>query len=205
MKPNEIEQGSFAIIDAEAGPHGFDPQQWQIVRRMIHTSADFEYIDGVRFHPRAVAAGINAIRGGGAIFTDTNMARTGIRERDLAPFGVNIQCLMASGRIARQAAEAGTTRALAAVDAVADQLENSIYVVGNAPTALLRLIEHIRKGTAGPALIIGLPVGFVNAAESKEELLGLDVPYITNVGRKGGSNVAAAVVNALIIMAGQDD
>lgn len=205
MKPNEIEQGSFAIIDAEAGPHGFDPQQWQIVRRMIHTSADFEYIDGVRFHPRAVAAGINAIRGGGAIFTDTNMARTGIRERDLAPFGVNIQCLMASDRIARQAVEAGTTRALAAVDAVADQLENSIYVVGNAPTALLRLIEHIRKGTAGPALIIGLPVGFVNAAESKEELLGLDVPYITNVGRKGGSNVAAAVVNALVIMAGQND
>lgn len=205
MKPNEIEQGSFAIIDTEAGPHGFDPQQWQIVRRMIHTSADFEYMNSVRFHPRAVTAGINAIRGGGAIFTDTNMARTGIRERDLAPFGVTVQCLMASDRIARRAAEAGTTRASAAVEAVADQLGNSIYVVGNAPTALLRLIEHIRKAEADPALVIGLPVGFVNAAESKEELLRLDVPYITNVGRKGGSNVAAAVVNALMIMAGRDD
>jgi precorrin-8X/cobalt-precorrin-8 methylmutase len=162
-------------------------------------------MNSVRIHPAAVDAGIAAIRGGGLIYTDTNMARAGIRERDLSRFGVNVQCLMASDQIARQAAEAGTTRALAAVDAVADRLENSIYVVGNAPTALLRLIEHIRKGTAGPALVVGLPVGFVNAAESKEELLRLDVPYITNVGRKGGSNVAAAVVNALIIMAGQDE
>ena len=205
MKPHEIEQRSFAIIDTEAGPHGFDPQQWQIVRRMIHTSADFEYMNSVRIHPRAVDAGIAVISGGGTIYTDTNMARTGIRERDLVRFGGNVQCLMASDRIARLAAEAGTTRAQAAVDAVAGQLENSIYVVGNAPTALLRLIDHIRKGTADPALVIGLPVGFVNAAESKEELLGLDVPYITNMGRKGGSNVAAAVVNALIIMAGQDE
>lgn len=204
MKPDEIEQRSFAIIDAEAGPHGFNPKQWRIVRRMIHTSADFEYMDSVRFHPQAVDAGIAAIGNGGVIYTDTNMARTGIRERDLSRFGVNVQCLMASEQIARKAAETGTTRAHAAVDAVAGQLENSIYVVGNAPTALLRLIEHIRKGAAGPALVVGLPVGFVNAAESKEELLGLNVPYITNVGRKGGSNVAAAVVNALIIMAGRD-
>jgi precorrin-8X/cobalt-precorrin-8 methylmutase len=204
MLPHEIEQRSFEIIDAEAGPHGFSPEQWSIVRRMIHTSADFEYIRSVRIHPRAVDAGIAAIRGGGAIFTDTNMARTGIRQRDLARFGIDIQCLMSSDRVARSAVEEGVTRAAAAVDAVADQLENSVYVVGNAPTALLRLIELIGMGKAAPALIIGLPVGFVNAAESKEELLKLDVPYITNVGRKGGSNVAAAVVNALIILAGRD-
>jgi precorrin-8X/cobalt-precorrin-8 methylmutase len=168
---------------------------------MIHTSADFEYMTSVRFHPRAVAAGIGAIRKGGAIYTDTNMARTGIRARDLEGFGVQVQCLMASERIARLAADAGITRAKAAVDAVAGDLDGAIYVVGNAPTALLRLIELIGRGTAAPALVIGLPVGFVNAAESKAALLELDVPYITNVGRKGGSNVAAAVVNALALLA----
>jgi precorrin-8X/cobalt-precorrin-8 methylmutase len=201
MKPHEIERQSFAIIDAEAGPHEFPPEQWSIVRRMIHTSADFEYMTSVRFHPRAVAAGIGAIRKGGAIYTDTNMARTGIRARDLEGFGVQVQCLMASERIARLAADAGITRAKAAVDAVAGDLDGAIYVVGNAPTALLRLIELIDRGTAAPALIVGLPVGFVNAAESKAALLELDIPYITNVGRKGGSNVAAAVVNALALLA----
>jgi precorrin-8X/cobalt-precorrin-8 methylmutase len=201
MKPHEIERQSFAIIDAEAGPHEFPPEQWPIVRRMIHTSADFEYMTSVRFHPRAVAAGIGAIRKGGAIYTDTNMARTGIRARDLEGFGVQVQCLMASERIARLAADAGITRAKAAVDAVAGDLDGAIYVVGNAPTALLRLIELIDRGTAAPALIVGLPVGFVNAAESKAALLDLDIPYITNVGRKGGSNVAAAVVNALALLA----
>jgi precorrin-8X/cobalt-precorrin-8 methylmutase len=201
MKPHEIERQSFAIIDAEAGPHEFPPEQWPIVRRMIHTSADFEYMTSVRFHPRAVAAGIGAIRKGGAIYTDTNMARTGIRARDLEGFGVQVQCLMASERIARLAADAGITRAKAAVDAVAGDLDGAIYVVGNAPTALLRLIELIDRGTAAPALVIGLPVGFVNAAESKAALLELDIPYITNVGRKGGSNVAASVVNALTLLA----
>lgn len=203
MKPHEIEQLSFEIIDAEAGPHDFSPEQWSIVRRMIHTSADFDYKTDIRLHPMAVEIGIAVIRSGGTIFTDTNMARTGIRARDLDRFGVTSQCLMASDRIARFAAEQGITRARAAVDAVADDLKNAIYVVGNAPTALLRLIELIRQGVAHPALIVGLPVGFVNAAESKAELLELDTPYITNVGRKGGSNVAASVVNALILLAGQ--
>lgn len=204
MKPHEIEEKSFAIIDAEAGPHGFSSQQWSIVRRMIHSSADFDYIKGTRFHPRAVDAGVNAIRTGGTIYTDTNMARTGIRIKDLERFGATTQCLMASQEIARVAAREGVTRAKAAVDAVADNLDNAIYVVGNAPTALLRLIKLIRLGKPAPALVVGLPVGFVNAAESKAELLDLDTPYITNVGRKGGSNVAASVINALIILAGQD-
>ena len=204
MKPHEIEEKSFAIIDAEAGPHDFPTDQWSVVRRMIHTSADFDYIDDIRIHPQAVATGVRVIRNGGTIYTDTNMARTGIRTKDLERFGGAAQCLMASKQIARSAAEAGTTRALAAVDAVADQLDSAIYVVGNAPTALLRLIEHIRTGRSRPALVIGLPVGFVNAAESKKELLELNTPYITNVGRKGGSNVAASVANALIILAGQE-
>ncbi len=204
MKPHEIEKKSFAIIDAEAGPHAFSAAQWSIVRRMIHTSADFDYMTDIRIHPQAVGAGITAIRKGAAIYTDTNMARTGIRARDLERFGASAECLMASDRIAAAAAQAGITRAKAAVDAVADRLEGALYVVGNAPTALLRLIEHIRSGRSAPALVIGLPVGFVNAVESKAELLELDIPYITNVGRKGGSNVAAAAVNALILLAAED-
>jgi precorrin-8X/cobalt-precorrin-8 methylmutase len=204
MKPYEIEQRSFAIIDAEAGPHGFSPAQWTIVRRMIHTSADFDYLTSVRFHPRSVEAGIAAIRSGTKIFTDTNMVHTGIRKKDLARYSGEAHCLMASAQVAQTAAQTGTTRAVAAVDAVADQLTGAIYAVGNAPTALLRLIELISGDRARPALVIGLPVGFVNAAESKAALCELDIPYITNVGRKGGSNVAASVVNALILLAAEE-
>ena len=204
MKPDEIEALSFKIIDREAGPHGFSDEQWPVVRRMIHTSADFEYRDSVRFHPDAVAAGIAAIRAGKSIITDTNMARIGIRQRDLKPFGATLTCYMNASVVHENAKSAGTTRAHAAVDAAISDMADGIYVIGNAPTALLHLIERIKEKKAQPALIIGLPVGFVNAAESKAELLKQDnPPYITNVGRKGGSNVAAAVVNALAIRATQ--
>jgi precorrin-8X/cobalt-precorrin-8 methylmutase len=205
MKPDEIESLSFKIIDQEAGSHGFTDEQWSVVRRMIHTSADFEYKDSVRFHPDAVAAGMAAIRGGNAIITDTNMARVGIRQRDLKPFGATVTCYMNASAIHENAKSAGTTRAHAAVEAAISDMAGGIYVVGNAPTALLHLIHRVKEKEAQPALIIGLPVGFVNAAESKAELLKLDSPpYISNVGRKGGSNVAAAVVNALAILATQE-
>lgn len=203
MKPEEIEAQSFRIIDQEAGPHDFPPEQWPIVRRMIHTSADFEYMESVRFHPGAVKAGLEAIRQGKTIITDTNMARAGIRKKDLTPFGVTVQCYIAAPEVGRIAAQMGTTRATAAVDAALATMPGGIYVIGNAPTALLRLMELIRSGKASPALVIGLPVGFVNAAESKAALIGLDHPFITNTGRKGGSNVAAAVVNALALMAAE--
>lgn len=202
MKPDEIEALSFKIIDREAGSHGFSSEQWDVVRRMIHTSADFEYKESVRIHPDAVTAGMTAIRNGKSIITDTNMARVGIRQRDLSPFGATVKCYMNDSAVAENAKTAGTTRAHAAVDAAVSDMAGGIYVVGNAPTALLHLIERVEEKKAQPALIIGLPVGFVNAAESKAELLKLDhPPYITNVGRKGGSNVAAAVVNALVILA----
>lgn len=203
MLPDEIEKSSFAIIEKEAGDHGFAPDAWVVVRRMIHTSADFDYLKSVRIHPQAISAGIGAIRAGRPVITDTNMARTGIRKKDLAGYGCELRCDMAELSIAALAEKNGTTRALAAVDAQAGAMAGGIYVVGNAPTALLRLIALIRKGTAEPALVVGLPVGFVNAAESKAELLDAGVPYITNVGRKGGSNVAAAVVNALVLLAGK--
>jgi precorrin-8X/cobalt-precorrin-8 methylmutase len=203
MTPQEIERRSFQIIDDEAGAHGFPADQWPVVRRMIHTSADFEWQRMTRLHPRAISSGVAAIQNGCAIVTDTNMARVGIRQRDLAPFGGTVHCYMTDARVAETAVREGITRASAAMDVAAPELDGGICVVGNAPTALLRLMELMDLGAARPALVVGLPVGFVNAAESKALLLEKEVPFITNVGRKGGSNVAAAVINALVIMAGQ--
>lgn len=201
MKPQDIENLSFEIIEQEAGDHGFSDEQWPIVRRMIHTSADFDYIKTTRFNSDAVKKGIAAIQRGCHIFTDTNMARVGIRKKELHEFGGQVSCLIADEDVAKKAKINRTTRALTAVDMACENMENGFYVVGNAPTALLRLIELIKEKKANPALIIGVPVGFVNAAESKDELMELDVPYITNKGRKGGSNIAASIVNALAIMA----
>jgi len=203
MKPADIEAESFRIIEREAGPHGFGIEEWHVVRRMIHTSADFDYLRTVRFHPNAIAAGMAAIRSGRVIITDTHMARSGIRKTDLKRFGVAVKCFMDDAEIHAAARATGGTRAAAAVDAAAAVMKDGIYVVGNAPTALLRLVERVRLNQARPALIVGLPVGFVNAAESKAALAELDHPYITNTGRKGGSNVAAAVVNALLLLAGE--
>jgi precorrin-8X/cobalt-precorrin-8 methylmutase len=201
MKPEDIEALSFKIIDKEAGPHGYSPEQWRIVQRMIHTSADFEYMESVRFHPESIKAGLEAIRSGKIILTDTNMAKAGIRKNELEHFGVAVKCFINDDKIKKTAKEAGTTRAKAAADASVSIMEGGIYVVGNAPTALLRIIELVRDKKVRPALIIGFPVGFVNAAESKAALMEMDYPYISNVGRKGGSNIAASVVNALAKLA----
>ncbi|MBW1759614.1 MAG: precorrin-8X methylmutase [Deltaproteobacteria bacterium] len=201
MKPEDIETLSFKIIDEEAGPHDYSPEQWRILQRMIHTSADFEYMDTVRFHPESIRAGLNAIRSGKTILTDTNMAKAGIRKKELEHFGAAVKCFINDDKIKTAAKEAGITRAKAAVDASVSIMEGGIYVVGNAPTALLQIIELVKDKKVKPALIIGLPVGFVNAAESKAALIEMDCPYISNVGRKGGSNIAASVVNALAILA----
>jgi len=201
MKPDQIENLSFQIIEREIGAHNLTNEQWPIVRRMVHTSADFEYKDMVRFHPDAIKSGLDAIRGAKNIITDTNMAREGIRKKELDQFGASTACFMNDPMVHRQAKASGITRARVAVDMAVEDMQGGIYVVGNAPTALLRLIELVKEQKARPALIIGLPVGFVNAAESKAALIELDYPYISNVGRKGGSNVAASVVNALAIMA----
>jgi precorrin-8X/cobalt-precorrin-8 methylmutase len=168
---------------------------------MIHTSADFDYRDSVRFHPQAINAGVAAIRSGCTIVTDTHMARAGIRKTDLERFGAAAACYIGDPEVRQWAAQSGSTRAYAAVDAALEDMAGGIFVVGNAPTALLHLLELIQAGTARPALVIGLPVGFVNAAESKAALVATDTPYISNVGRKGGSNVAASVVNALAKLA----
>jgi precorrin-8X/cobalt-precorrin-8 methylmutase len=201
MKPEQIEELSFKIIDQEAGPHNFTRDQWSIVRRMIHTSADFEYKETIRFHPDAIQDGISAIRAGKSIITDTNMARVGIRNTELERFGATVKCYMSDPEIGEKARNNGTTRAKVAVQAAVADMKGGIYVIGNAPTALMRLCELMQTGEASPALVVGLPVGFVNAAESKAALIEMDYAYISNVGRKGGSNVAASVVNALAILA----
>ena len=201
MKPEQIEQSSFNIIDQEASSHNFTPEQWSIIRRMIHTTADFEYQQMVRIHTAAISAGIGAIKAGKTIITDTNMARVGIRKKDLEPFGVSVKCFITDSAVQELALKNDNTRAEAAVDAAVTEMNGGIYVVGNAPTALMRLIELVVNKQAHPALIVGLPVGFVNAAESKAALVEMDYPYISNIGRKGGSNVAASVVNALAKLA----
>ena len=204
LAPGQIEAASMAIIDQEAGEHGWPPGQWPVVRRMIHTSADFDYLETVRMHPRAVDSGLAALRAGCRLLTDTRMAFAGISRRRLDPLGVRVACLMDHPEVARRARQGGTTRAVAAVDLAVEHDPPAVFVIGNAPTALLRLIEHIDSGRVAPALVVGLPVGFVNAAESKQALAALDVPFITALGRKGGSNVAASVINALAIMCAED-
>ena len=201
MKPEEIENLSFKIIEQEIGTRNVADEHWPIIRRMIQTSADFEYKEMVRIHPDAVKTGMEAIRSGKKIITDTNMARVGIRKKELDRFGASTECYMNDPMIHRNAKATGVTRAKVAVDMAIENMRGGIYVVGNAPTALMRLVELIKEQKAQPALVIGLPVGFVNAAESKAALMELDHPYISNIGRKGGSNVAASVVNALAIMA----
>lgn len=204
MKPEEIESESFRIIDDEAGAHGWDETEWQVVRRAIHTSADFEYARSMVFSDNAVEKALAALRSGAGIVTDTNMALSGISKARLVPFGCAVTCHVADTDVAELAAREGITRSIAAMRKAVSNPANRIFVIGNAPTALFELLRLAAEGATRPALIIGLPVGFVGAEESKNALATADhgIPFITNIGRKGGSNVAAAVVNALAILAG---
>ena len=205
MKPEQVEAESFRIIDDEVGEHDWPEAQWQVVRRAIHTSADFEYARTMVFSGGAVERAVAAIRDGAAIVTDTTMALSGISTARLAPFGCMVSCHVADSDVAALAKRAEITRSILAMRKAVTVPQNRIFVIGNAPTALFELLRLISEGQAKPELIIGLPVGFVGAEESKNALaaMGSSVPFITNMGRKGGSNVAAAVVNALAILAGQ--
>lgn len=203
VPPGEIESRSLAIIDAEVPePRPFFGEEWAVVRRMIHTTADFDLLNHVRFHPDAVRAGKEALLAGADIVTDTRMALSGIPVRRLEPMGCSVRCLMGEPQVAKRARAEGVTRAWAAVDEAMAHGGADIFVIGNAPTALFRLLDWVGRGARPPKLIVGMPVGFVNAAEAKELLLAQDaVPYITVAGRKGGSSLAASVVNALLILA----
>lgn len=206
MKPEEIEAESFRIIDEEAGEHGWSEQEWQVVRRAIHTSADFEYARCMIFSEGALQQAVSALKNGAGIVTDTTMALAGISKSRLIPFGCEVSCHVGDSDVGALAQREGVTRSVTAMRKAVRNPKNRIFVIGNAPTALFELLRLIQAGQAKPALIIGLPVGFVGAEESKNALASVPhgIPFITNIGRKGGSNVAAAVVNALVIMASQE-
>ena len=201
--PDAIEAASLAIIDSEVPePRPYDGPRWDVVRRLIHTTADFELLDLVRFSDGAVRAGIRAIEAGATIVTDTEMARCAIPPRRLAPFGCAVRCFMNDPEVAAAAKAAGSTRAALAVDFALDLPGPLIFAIGNAPTALLRLLSRIDGGAPAPALVVGMPVGFVNAAQSKALLMTrADLPWIAIAGRKGGSALAGATINALAILA----
>jgi precorrin-8X/cobalt-precorrin-8 methylmutase len=205
LRPEEIEAESFRLIDAEAGPHPWSAAEWPVVRRVIHTSADFEYLNTMCISPGAIAAGVKALKSGRGIVTDTTMALSGISKPNLVRFGITAACFVADPDVARKAAEQGITRSILAMDKGAADPGNGIFVIGNAPTALFELLRLVREEGLRPDLVVALPVGFVGAAESKDRLIfegsELQLPFITNRGRKGGSNVAAAVVNALMLLA----
>jgi precorrin-8X/cobalt-precorrin-8 methylmutase len=209
MKPEEIETESFRIIDAEVGPHPWSPAEWQVVRRVVHTSADFDYVRTLVVAPDTVGRAVAALKAGRGLVTDTTMALAGIAKPRLARFGGQLSCFVADPAVAAAARAQGITRSILAMRQGTSDPANGIFVIGNAPTALFELLRQVREEGLRPDLVVGLPVGFVGAAESKEELVRVAaefaIPFITNRGRKGGSNVAAAVINALLILAEGND
>lgn len=200
IMPREIEKRSFEIITQELGQRTFPDQQEMIVKRCIHTSADFEYADNLCFSEHAVQKAMEAIKKGACIVTDTQMAKAGINKRALARYGGEVYCFMSDEDVAQTAKKNGTTRATACIDKAAQLEKPLIFAVGNAPTALVRLYEMIQDKKIKPELIIGVPVGFVNVVQSKELIMETDVPYIVARGRKGGSNIAACICNALLYL-----
>jgi len=201
VQPQQIEAKSFQIIDEEIGEHAFTDEQYPIVQRVIHASADFALGKSLLFHPNAVEAGIQAIRSGKKVVADVQMVQVGVNKARLEKFGGSVHVYISDPDVIEEAKRLNTTRAIVAMRKAVKEAEGGIFAIGNAPTALLELIRLIKEGEARPGLVIGLPVGFVSAAESKEELAKLDVPFITNVGRKGGSTVTVAALNALSILA----
>ena len=197
--PADIEKRSFEIITGEL-KQPLDPETELIVKRCIHTSADFDYAENLCFSEGVVEKAVNAIKGGAVIVTDTQMARAGINKKSLARFGGEVLCFMSDEDVASAAKENGTTRAVASMNKAAQLDKPVIFAIGNAPTALIRLYELIEEKKISPELIIGVPVGFVNVVQSKELIMQTDIPYIVAAGRKGGSNIAACIVNALLYM-----
>lgn len=199
--PNEIEKRSFEIISEEIQKRSItlDPKNAPVIMRIIHTTADFDYLENLKFSENAVEKALTALKNNAVIITDTNMALAGINKTALEKFGCQAFCFMADSDVAETAKERSVTRAAASAEKAAKIKDRPIiFVSGNAPTFLIKLRELIDRGEVSPALVIAMPVGFVNVVQSKEMIVGSGVPYIAAMGRKGGSNVAAAAVNALL-------
>lgn len=207
-KADEIERKSFAIIESELAEMGVRPAEFpaghfEILRRVVHASADYDFVKSLRIHPDAVSSGIAALRSGVPVVVDVEMIRSGVNRAALEKRGSVVHCFMADPDVAEAAKRENTTRAIAAMKKAAQVLgpgARPVVAVGNAPTALLALVELVNSRALRPSLVIGAPVGFVQAAESKEALLGLPVPSIVARGRKGGSTVTVAILNALLRM-----
>ncbi len=198
IKPMDIEKRSFEIITEILGDTRLEPENELVIKRVIHTTADFEYVQNLVFSDHAVQKGIEALRNGCDIVTDTQMAKSGINKTILGKLGGQVHCFMSDADVAQEARERGITRAIVSMERAAKLPKPCIFAVGNAPTALISLDEQIKAGKLDPALIIGVPVGFVNVVESKELIIASGVPHIVARGRKGGSNVAAAICNAML-------
>lgn len=198
MKPEEIELASMRTIASEMDPWTGPEENLPIVKRVIHTTADFEFQKTLRFTDGVVGKAREALRAGTTIVTDTMMAAAGISKKSCAALGIEIVCRMSNPEIAAEAKERGVTRAVVSIETAVRETPGAIFAIGNAPTALIRLCELIDEGKAHPALVVGVPVGFVNVIESKERLARTDVPSIIAMGRKGGSPIASTILNALL-------
>ena len=198
-KGQSIEDESMRIIENEIGDHPYNEQEWPIVRRVIHSTADFDFArdNKIIFHKDAIKNGLEALKNGSSVVVDVNGIIGLLNKQNPKDFGNNVICNISEPSIMEAAKEAGKTRAQMSMRIAKEDMNGGIVVVGNAPTALLEVMEMIREGITKPALVIGIPVGFVSAVESKEELAKMDIPFITNLGRKGGSPCASAIVNAL--------
>lgn len=198
IKPMDIEKRSFEIITELLGDRQPAPENEMVVKRVIHTTADFDYAENLCFSDGAVARGIEALRSGCDIVTDTQMARAGINKAVLGKLGGEVHCFMSDPDVAEEAKARGITRAIVSMERAASLAKPCIFAIGNAPTALVSLRELMDAGKVAPALVVGVPVGFVNVVESKKLIMAAGAPYIVARGRKGGSNVAAAICNAML-------
>ena len=198
-KGQSIEDESMQIIENEIGDHPYNEQEWPIVRRVIHSTADFDFArdNKIIFHKDAIKNGLKALKNGSSVVVDVNGIIGLLNKQNPKDFGNNVICNISEPSIMEAAKEAGKTRAQMSMRIAKEDMNGGIVVVGNAPTALLEVMEMIREGITKPGLVIGIPVGFISAVESKEELAKMDIPFITNLGRKGGSPCASAIVNAL--------
>ncbi|CUR50874.1 Cobalt-precorrin-8X methylmutase [Nitrosotalea devaniterrae] len=199
QKGQSIEDKSMEIIDSEIGSHPYSPDEWTIVKRIIHSTADFDFAreNKVVFHKDAIQSAIDALQKGCNIIVDVNGVIGGFNKDNMKKFGNQVICDISDPQVIEEAKKLNKTRAQTSMRLAAKQMDNGIVAIGNAPTALIEVIQMIKEGITSPALVIGIPVGFVCAVESKDELRATSVPYITNIGRKGGSPCASAIVNAL--------
>jgi precorrin-8X/cobalt-precorrin-8 methylmutase len=202
-----IEDGSFAIIDAEVGAHDFPPAEWQVVRRVIHATADFEFKSLMRFSPDAIGSGTRALRSGCPVVVDVKMIAVGLNEERLASYGCKVHGFISDEDVIAEAKAKDSTRAIESMKKAhrLGLLDGAVVAIGNAPTALLEVLRLAREEGAKPALVVGVPVGFVSAAESKDELIASDVPFVAARGRKGGSTIAVAALHALLYLTAHAD